>query len=120
MTFSVHYDSKTEIALCSITGKIDSKVIDPFIREVLNLLSKHDCKRFLIDLRSAKLGISTIAIYQIPEMLNAVGIPRLGKRAVIVSTDLEDYAFLETVSVTRGYKVKIFIDPDEAKDWLRS
>jgi hypothetical protein len=52
-------------------------------------------------------------------MLNVVGIPQSWKRAILVSKDMEDYAFFETTSVNRGHRVKIFQDPDEAIDWLR-
>jgi hypothetical protein len=120
MTISVHYDPKKDLGIGNMTEKIDTKVLDAFAVEVLNLISKHDCKRFLNDLRNAKLDLSTIDLYRLPEMLNSVGIPRTLKRAIIVSTDLKDYAFFETTSVNRGHRVKIFMDPDEAIDWLRS
>ncbi|UCD99695.1 MAG: hypothetical protein JSV42_02900 [Chloroflexota bacterium] len=122
MTISVHYDPNKNLVIGSVTEKIDSKVIDALAAELLNILGKHGCQGFLNDLRKAKLDLSLVELYLIPEMLNAVGFPQSLKRALIVSSDspdLEDYAFFETTSVNRGHRVKIFIDQDEAMNWLR-
>jgi hypothetical protein len=120
MKFSVQYDPENDIIITSMTGEIDSEVIEAFSGEAIKLLSEHNCKRVLNDMRGAKLDFSTIDIYRIPKILDEARFPKSWKRAILVSDELEDYAFFETTSVNRGHRVKIFQDADEAIIWLRS
>jgi hypothetical protein len=119
MTFSVHYEPQKDIIESQVIGKLDLEVLTALASEVCRLLLKHDCKLFFNDLRNARHNLSTIEIYLVPEILKEIGLPLSGKRALLVSTDLDDYAFFETTSVNRGHRVKVFTDPDLAIDWLR-
>ena len=40
------------------------------------------------------------------------------KRALVVAQIDDDYRFVETVAVNRGYWVKLFDKIDEAAEWL--
>ncbi|MHC4624374.1 MAG: hypothetical protein ACYS4W_10795 [Planctomycetota bacterium] len=99
---------------------MDSKSVKEYAKEIIGTASKHNCKRFLNDMREAQLDLSTIEIYEIPGFLDAAGLDRTSKRALVVSRQPEDYRFFENVSINRGYNVKVFEDMDEAMNWLRA
>ncbi len=82
--------------------------------------SAHDCKLILNDMREAELNLATVDIYYLPGMLDAAGLDRSWKRAIIATNQLEDYRFFETVARNRGYQVRVFTEKNKAMNWLRS
>ena len=117
MAFEVHYDSESDIVCASASGDMDAKQIEIFAVEVRRVSTEHKCRRLLNDLRQITSKLSVADIYEIPDMLLKKGAPRI-KRAMVVSGDLEQFRFFETVSQNRGQRVKIFRDIEEAKQWL--
>jgi hypothetical protein len=90
----------------------------------VQLVKEKDCFLLLIDYREATLAVSTMEIYALPTMLAEIA-ASLGvradrlKRAVVVKpAGVQDAGFAEDVSVNRGQHAKIFLDIDEAREWL--
>ncbi len=108
-------------------GDIDMEMLKEFGKELKTQQSEHDCKRMLNDLRKAKIKLSTVQIYDLPKFIESMGIDPSTKRAVIVSQDLENLQFFETVSYNVGHLVKVFVvthnssyfhKVQEARQWL--
>lgn len=125
MPFSISYNA--DLAICEIVvNGIYNDHLDVEIRSAAQeIILKHDCYRLIIDCRAAELQTSTLSLLSSPdeikEILSTMEIPAFRlKRAFVVSRDLDDYSFIETVSVNRGLQVRIFQDMDEAVIWLGS
>ena len=117
--FDVRYDQERDLVLGSFAGIMDLASLQEYTREAAQVAKGHDCHRFLNDLRAAELDLSTLALHDLPETLHGWGldIPTL-RRALIVSRDLEAYCFFETLSVNRGDILAVFVDEEEALEWL--
>jgi hypothetical protein len=92
------------------------------IRLYLELLSKHDCSSILSDVTKVKdIKISTIDVYNLPSIQLSAGSSRAYKNALIppdTKLGREICRFYETVSINRGWKVKVCQTRKEAIDWL--
>jgi hypothetical protein len=67
--------------------------------------------------------LSTLEIFDLPriivEILTETGLDvHKFKRVLVVSNDVDDFTFFETVSRNRGQKVTLFRNIDEARSWL--
>ena len=96
----------------------------PMIFYAVFMAKKYNCYYYLGDFRDVETQFSTTAIYEIPAQFFAAAqkhdIPvwKL-KRALIVAPErYESFKFFEKASYNRGQKVKVFIDGEEAMDWL--
>ena len=118
MVFDIHYDQEYNCIKGSYNGNINLEAIKEYAKEIKKTVSKHNCKHFFNDLRKANLDLSTMHIYNIPNLLIQLGIDHSWRIAIVVLKDSEDYSFFETVAVNRGHIVKLFMDPDEAMNWL--
>ena len=118
--FEVSYDKKRDCLVGSFTGTLDLKTIAQFAKAIAAAAQTHDCKRFLNDMRKAKVDFSTVELYRMPGVLDASGLDPSWRRAIIASKQLKDYRFFETVAQNQGYSVRVFTDPDEALTWLKA
>jgi len=100
-------------------GPLNAAELPKFASDASAFLHEHGCTRILNDLREVDLELSTVDIYDIPNLVAGSGIERSVKRAVVFSRDVGDYQFFETVSVNQGQFVRVFEDFDVAVTWLR-
>lgn len=116
--FNVRYDEKLNCLCGQAKGHVDRKSVDEYLEKITQAASKYNCKFFLNDMREAEIDLSVIEMYELPGFLDAAGIDRSWKRSIIASKQLDDYRFWETISVNRGYHVKVHTDQNEAINWL--
>ena len=118
MPYEIKYDSEGNCLMCRMFGEITYSILPTFASDADDLLGKHDCHLLLNDLREADLQLSTLDLHEIPKLLSQFDHIAFCKRALVVSGNMDDYQFFETVSVNRGDNVKIFRSFDEAEQWL--
>ena len=120
---TITYIPEPGIIEVKFTGGITLKEAIALIAEIGPLMKEHDCFLILSDYREAKLKVSTVDIYSVPNLISAK-ISTTGdsvdglKRALVIARDQVDFQFLETVSGNRGQETKLFEDVDKAKAWL--
>lgn len=119
MGFNFIYDQEDDCIIGNYIGELNIKGIKEYAKEIKKTVSKHNCKRFFNDLRRANLDLTIVDKYIIPSLLLKMGIDNTWKIAVVVTNDVEDYSFFETVVNYRREVVKTFTDPDEAMIWLK-
>ena len=118
MPYEIKYDTNSACVMCKMTGKIDLQIVNDFILEVIPFLEKKRSECVLNDLRGANLNLSTSDIYTIPKLLAQAGLGFTVRRAVVFNTKPDDFAFFETVSVNQAQQVRVFINFNEAIQWL--
>jgi hypothetical protein len=101
-----------------IEGNLDLRGVVDFAKEVVNVTSSNNCKRFLNDVRKAQLRLSTFDLYGTCRTLDEMGLNRQTRRALVINELTEDWRFFETASINYGHIVKVFDDYDEAVRWL--
>ncbi len=73
--------------------------------------------------REATVSMSIVEIYELPKIFmdilleTGVQLSKF-KRALVMSSDVDDFAFFETVSRNRGQNVVLFRSMEAARLWL--
>jgi hypothetical protein len=119
-TISVHYDEECDCLVGSFAGTMNKETLKEYSIEVAKTASKHDFSYFLSDLREADVDFSSIEIINIPGIFHAAGLDISLRRAIVLSTRLNNYSLFETVANTRGFNVKVFTDLKKAMNWLKN
>ena len=124
MTFKVEYDESSDCVIGVFAGRLDTESMSEYAKEIARVSAKHNCRRFLNDLREAEIGLSTLDIHGLPKILQeftqGAAFDRSWRRAILApkGKDVRDYDFFETVAGNQGHTVKVFADLDKAMDWL--
>ena len=118
MPYSITYDKETDCIFVSVEGEFDISLFNSMAPEVAQMLKKHGCRHVLNDLQHATPSKSVFDTYPIPKKAIKSGVGRNIKRALVVSGDLSEFIFLETVFLNQGNIVKLFNSIDDAKGWL--
>jgi|GEM_PF-2508234 len=88
-----------------------------YLEEVKRLGKELPKPRFLFDARGAPDVRSTLEDYEIYDFAKAFGFPG-AKIAVITDPSDKSYDFTDVVACNAGYEHRLFIDEQEARDWL--
>ena len=123
MPHTITYNSDLRIIEVKLQGSITLNGLKDFFSECAQVAKAQDCFLWLGDLREATLKLSTLELYELPQILSdifgSVGISAFDlRRALVVVTNVEDFSFLETVAHNRSHRLKCFTDIDLAKKWL--
>jgi len=123
MAHTITYNPDLHIIEIKYQGNATVSELREVFSESMKVAREQDCFLFLSDFSEAKLKLSTLDIYELPDILSGTfassGIPAYKlKRALIAEKDLEDYRFFETVTSNRGQYTKIFQDVARAREWL--
>lgn len=119
MPFRIHYNHEKGCFIGRITGHWDVNKLMRYLQALIRASSKNSSSLYLHDLRKAEIDIPAFEIYNLPKAITTI-LPdnRKWRGAIVVSKNTEQYRFFETVAVNHGYNVKIFLDFDEAMNWL--
>ncbi len=123
MPFSLTFNADAGICEIIVSGIFDPPLNEEIKNAAQEVILKHNCYRFIIDCREAKLQLPTLLIHKAPseirKRLDDIKFPaHKVRRAFVVRNDFKDFSFIETVSTNRGLQVKIFQDMDQAIKWL--
>ncbi len=118
MKYELSYDQERDLIVGRVDGDIDRVLVNAMASKFAELVASSGCRKLLNDLRGARITHSTFDIYSMPRIVDKQGVPIGCRRALVISEPLEDFKFLETVSVNVGQQVRIFNDPKEALEWL--
>jgi hypothetical protein len=102
---------------------MDKALVMKLTSETGHVARQYDCSLVLCDAREATMGMSTVEIYELPKIFVAIlletGVQIYKfKRALVMSADVDDFTFFETVSRNRGQNVMLFRSMDAAREWL--
>jgi hypothetical protein len=123
MSNSVTYNQEDGFIRMELQGKVDKALVKELASQTARIARKYECYLVLNDAREATSGLSTLEIFDLPriivEILTETGLEvHKFKRVLVVSKDVDDFTFFETVSQNRGQKVTLFRNFDEARSWL--
>ena len=123
MGHSVSYDMTAGIVAITYRGQVTLAAIIEGASEAAVVMKRKNCFRVLIDARESDLTLSTLEIYNLPRELSArltelgVNIHRI-RRALVVTKDINDHLFIETTTKNVEQNTCVFLELDEAKQWL--
>ena len=91
--------------------------------QALAQAANHGLHKFLVDDREMVPDLSTLELYQLPDVLERMGFGRRDRAAVLyceTSPRAEDFRFFEDTALNRGFDIRLFTEMDKALDWLRN
>ena len=123
MPHAIIYNPQTKTIESTVSGNVTLDVLQQVFTEQARLSAEHNCDLMLNDYRSAKIKLSTVDIYELPQIISNIAAvygkdARQTKRALVITQDAEDYYFYETVVDNRSQVEKVFFDMEQAKAWL--
>ena len=106
------------ILLITLSGTIDYTSAYDITEEAIRIAAAHDLKRFLYNLRSTQLDMTTIELYSLPRKFPS---SRFHRIAALIGENEEmsdDMRFLENVERNIGIEMQLCTNEKEAFDWL--
>ena len=118
MNFDITYNPEINCLIGKVTGDLDIDTVKEYVRKISSMAEKHDCKRFINDLREANIRLSIANFYNAPNLVSGKVFDRTWERAILVKKKTDKLSFFETTSLNQGFHVKVFESFDEALEWL--
>lgn len=103
----------------TVTGVLDFTLSRQALLDIASEIEHPGEYEILVDTREAEIGLSVVDIVELGKAL-AVH-PSLSRSKIAILTPMSDVKqaeFLETVSVNRGARVRVFTDFEESITWL--
>ncbi len=118
MPYTVEFDASIPCVKIVLTGTFDLEAVRECARAAAEAAKGKSCQNILYDWRRAAIDIPLGDLYRLPVLLEAEGIGRSYRRALLVSKQMEDFRFYETACRNRGYAVRVFDDETHTIIWL--
>ncbi|MBN2383792.1 hypothetical protein JXQ70_13030 [bacterium] len=121
MRWIVSHLPEHNILQITTSGLMSVEHLNQMISETLPILDNYMSHLILVDHRQVKIALSIIDAYNRPRELERLGSSRnLCIAQVCLEKYLEQFRFLETVSINQGYQLRVFTDNEAAISWLIS
>ena len=120
MAFKLEEDEKKGVLQLNYNGVIDKITLWNARSKLASMVEKTGIKNVFVDMRGAKLDLDSVDEYQFSSSNNKY-LPRGTMIAALISQNdpqLQDYKYVETVSLTHGFQLKVFWSMKEAEQWL--
>jgi hypothetical protein len=118
MSHRLHHNPETDCIELTIEGAFDMERLRRIAPEVARLSEQRGCRRILNDMSGATITLAISGLYDSPQQMDAAGVSRATRRALVVPPDFTQAPFLETVTRNRGHNLRIFTDREQALTWL--
>ena len=111
------------IVAIEFQGPLSAEALSQGFADGLAFANHNSWERVLSDCRLASLQLSTLEIYALPDSLVAhhptqdAWIHKL-RHAIVCTSNLDDYRFLETILKNRSHNAAVFSDIELAQNWL--
>lgn len=118
MSHELSYVSGKDFVILRVHGRVTIERIQELAPQVAKMLEKTNCRLLLNDMSNASIDISFQNLYNSPKIMDASGVMRTIKRALVVPSSFEESAFLENATQNTGHNLKVFKNIEEAEEWL--
>jgi hypothetical protein len=119
MKWEFHYHNDLDYLEVIVSGTLSNDELNQMAVERWNELKKSNCKKILFNFTQITNILSTVELYHRPEQSEKIGVLRTNHTAAVVpEVYLQDFKFMETVYQNRGFDLNVFINREEAIDYL--
>ena len=122
MNWEIKYLLQEGVVTVKISGTLtDIDENQKMVAEALAVAKEHGTTKCLLDDRDLTLDMKIMDIYDVPELLSNLGVPRNYRVALVVAESArhdEGFTFYETRAFNMGYHHRLFTDIQTALDWL--
>jgi hypothetical protein len=121
MPWSVRILPEFPIVETKYSGILTPAELTDAVRETMALTQTHGTSLLLGDCLGLEGGHSIVDLYELSDFLGSTGMAQSMKEAVLLPglpMAAEDVRFWETACLNRGIRVQVFLDRQNAIDWL--
>ena len=121
MAWDVTMNNETGFIEEVFSGTVTIQDISDAMAKILTFAQIDTPLKFKVNVVDANIDISVIELFKLPGTWDDLGFGRGNSMCVITggsSEQTEALLFLETVSINRGWNVKVFTSEKEAIQWL--
>lgn len=122
MSYDLVFEVQDNFFRVTARGTRSLKSVLAIAKEILAACTEHEISKVLIDVRALEGRLSTVSAFTIPTR----HFPKYRDRRIIYQAAIIDlkgfelsHRFFEKAAVSRGFKFRIFSDPDQALFWLK-
>lgn len=122
MNWDISISKAENLVVVKTRGAFSFEQIKAMTIETFRKALDNDIGNILGDHRDLDSQVSIVEIYNLPRELLRNIVNRHTKVAVVyskASSKKEDFDFFETTALNVGVNVKLFVDLDEARLWLK-
>jgi hypothetical protein len=120
MEYTIEHDKKNGVCVIRVFGSHKRPQDSQELLKIAGAFAgKHECSRFLFDMREVTVVGSTLDAYNTVIGHEEFGIRKSFRIAAVYPTVTEDNKFMENVGVNRGaVAFQVFDDIDAAHEWI--
>lgn len=122
MEYKVQLDEQNNIVNAIAKGEWKSEIDNAMVQEILEMVEKNTALKVLLDIRELHFEHSVLQVFQRAQEMREIRkqIDTTSRKvAIVYSATLQvNMPFFETASQNRGLPYRVFIDLEEAKEWL--
>jgi hypothetical protein len=119
MQYEFKYHSEIGILEIITVGEFPKENLNILAQEGLAQLKENDCYKYLLNYTGLSNIIGIFDMYERPAEASKIGITNQYAIAMLTTgQNYQNIKFAETVYRNRGYKYKIFVDRNEAINFL--
>jgi hypothetical protein len=117
----VKRDDKRNLIIVKHSDRVDRDDLWNARLAALKMLKDGETPRILVDMREGSIRVTTTDRFEFAQSHNKYFASRTRVAKLIKPDDLhrESHRFAETVSLNRGFMLRVFEDEQEAERWLR-
>ena len=118
MAKEIKYLEDKNVVLVTTSGIYELQADVDTVKEIKAQFEAHHCDRVLVDHRATQVIMKTMPAYNRADLYKRLGFDYSQKAALVFKELQDDILFYETVCRNQGVNLRVFVDYDEALDWL--
>jgi hypothetical protein len=120
MAHDVKQDLEKKLVVIKHSDRVDKDDLWNARLAALKMVQDHESPRILVDMRNINLTTTTMERFEFAQSHNKYFTSRTKIATLITKDDpkKQDHQFVETVSLNRGFLLRVFEDQGEAEQWL--
>ena len=122
MSWNIEHSEQDNLLLLKATGPVTTEDVQAQVVQGIEIIKREQIPAAIIDYSGAVLEMPIMEIYKMPDMFEALALPKQTRMAVLLPSDpvnMHKYTFFDDTATNRGYQVKLFWEASHALDWAK-
>lgn len=128
MSFTYTYFKQDQYLIFVHAGELNDVSVNDFLEKGICTVVDHHVYKMINDYRNVELHLSASKLIDVQRLVSegflAKGVdPRKISRALVITEDGDTqgyYNIFETINLNHGLRVKLFVDMDQAVQWIKA
>ena len=117
----MEYSDAENLVRIAASGSVSTDEVLAQVSQGVKLVKEHQADGALVDYSKVTLEMPIVDIYKLPDIFDALALPRRTKIAIVLPPDpvnMHKYTFFDDTANNRGYLVRLHWEPSQAMVWL--